>query len=87
MNESATIDGVKEYTLESWFEFFALARDFFATAPAFVYRGQANYEWPLRSSLDRLEQRFPKRKNPPGNNPPFFNRRPLTDQEHLLTFI
>lgn len=86
MYESGTIDGVKEYTLESWADFFILTKGLFATAPAFVYRGQANYDWPLRSSLDRLQQQFPKRKNMAGTNPEFFGRPPLSDEEHLNAF-
>ena len=85
MHESSIIDGVKEYMLDSWTEFFTLSNSLFSTAPAFVYRGQANYQWALRSSLDRLQQRFPKRKNM-TDNPPFFNRPPFTDEEHLSAF-
>lgn len=86
MHDSATIDGVKEYTLDSWSDFFALSNNLFSTAPAFVYRGQANYEWALRSSLDHLQERFPNRKNLVGGNPAFFNRPPFTDEEHLSAF-
>ena len=56
MHKSPTTDGIKEYTLDSWKELFMLSNDVFSTAPAFVYRGQANYEWKLQSSLDRLQQ-------------------------------
>jgi len=86
MYESPTIDGVKEYMLDSWTDFFPLSNNLFSTAPAFVYRGQANYQWALRSSLDRLRERFPKRKNMAGNNPPFFDQPPYTDEEHLSAF-
>jgi len=57
----------------------------FSIAPAFVYRGQANYDWPLRSSLNRLQQRFPNRKNMTGQ-PPCFSCPPLTDKQHLDAF-
>ncbi len=86
MRNTSVVDGIQEYVLDSWTEFFSLTNTLFAKAPAFVYRGQANYLWPLESSLDRLQKRFPKRKNLTGNNPPFFNKAPFTDQEHLSAF-
>ena len=86
MQESPTTHGVKEYTLDSWTEFFELSNAWFSTAPAIVFRGQADYQWPLRSSLDRLEQRFPKRKNVAGSDPEFFDCPPFTDEQHLNAF-
>lgn len=85
MNSSHIIDGVKEYVLDSWTEFFTLSNSLFSTAPAFVFRGQANYQWLLGSTLDRLEERFPKRKNMTGQ-PDFFNKPPFTDEQHLRAF-
>jgi hypothetical protein len=92
MKEFAIADGITEIELDSWAEFFNLAKFFglerglFATAPAFIYRGQANYSWPLRSSLDRLEERFPKCKNLGGENPEFADCPPFTEEEHLKAF-
>jgi hypothetical protein len=63
-----------------------LATTAFAIAPAFVYRGQADSDWPVRSSLDRLEAKFPQRKNLSGKNPPYFRRPPLTEKEHMAAF-
>ena len=79
-------DGTQEIQLDSWTEFFELANTSFSTAPAYIYRGQANYFWPLQSNLDRHEERYPNRKNLGGTNPPFFNRPALTEQEHLSAF-
>jgi len=86
MHESPTTDGVREYTLASWTDFWALSNNWFSRAPALVYRGQANYQWALRSSLDRLQERFPKRKNLVGRTPRFLNKAPFTDDEHLSAF-
>ena len=86
MKNSPTRNGVKEIRLDSWREFFQLTTDLFATAPAFIYRGQTNYEWPLVSTLDRLEDRYPNRKNLSGNNPEFFGCPPFTEEEHLNAF-
>lgn len=86
MVESPPQNGVKEIRLNSWREFFQLSMELFATGPAFIYRGQANYDWPLRSGLDRLESRHPKRKNLTGGGPEFFECPPFTEKEHLNAF-
>lgn len=86
MNESPTQNGVKEIRLDSWREFFRLATELFATGPAYIYRGQANYDWPLLSTLDRLESRYPRRKNLVCEVPDYFGRPPLTEEEHLNAF-
>ena len=82
----ATKDGVREIRLDSWQEFFDASAELFSGAPAFVYRGQANYAWPLTTTLDRLQERHPKRKNLCGNIPEWFDRPPLTEEEHLTAF-
>ncbi len=86
MDESTTDNGIKEIRLDSWREFFRLTTELFATGSAYIYRGQSNYDWPLLSSLDRLESRYPKRKNLCGDVPEFFDRPPFTAEEHLGAF-
>lgn len=86
MEKLPTQNGVREIRLDSWREFFTLSTDSFATAPAFIFRGQTSYEWPLVSSIDRLERRYPKRKNLVGKNPDFFNCPPFTEEQHLNAF-
>lgn len=86
VNESSVQNGVKEIRLDSWREFFQLTTGLFATGPAYIYRGQVNYDWPLRSTLDRLKSRYPKRKNPGGGVPGFFDSSPLTEEQHLDAF-
>jgi len=54
MNKSPIQDGVQEINLGSWREFFDLTIDDFAEAPAYIYRGQCNYDWRLQSSLERV---------------------------------
>lgn len=86
MDNSSTQNGVKEIRLDSWREFFQLTTELFATGSAYIYRGQTNYDWPLLSTLDRLESRYPKRKNLGGGVPDFFNCPPFTEEEHLNAF-
>lgn len=86
MNKSPTQNGVKEIPLESWRGFFQLTVELFATGPAYIYRGQTNYDWPLRSSLDRLESRYPKRKDLGRGTPDFYGCPPFTEEEHLNAF-
>jgi hypothetical protein len=86
IKESSLVDGVKEYTLESWTDFLSLTSALFAVSPAYIYRGQAKYDWQLESGLDRLERRFPRRKNLGGRNPEYFDSPPLTEEDHLHAF-
>ena len=86
MNQSLTQNGVEEIRLDSWSGFFQLTTERFATGPAYIYRGQANYDWKLLSRLDRLESRYPKRKNLGRGVPDFFDRPPFTEEQHLSAF-
>ena len=86
IKESPPVDGVKEYTLESWTDFLSLTSALFAVSPAYIYRGQAKYDWQLESGLDRLERRFPRRKNLGERNPEYFDSPPLTEESHLHAF-
>jgi hypothetical protein len=43
MQESAICDGVQEVSLSHWREFFDLSMSVFAKAPAYIYRGQTDY--------------------------------------------
>jgi len=79
-------DGIREYPLDSWKAFLYHAVDKLTKAPAYIYRGQANWQWQTTSTLDRLEQRFPKRKNLSDEVPQWFDVRPLNDEEHLRAF-
>lgn len=53
--------GVRKVELESWRAFADFIRDEHATFPTCVYRGQADADWPVESSLDRLIRRSPKK--------------------------
>lgn len=86
MEESPTQNGVKEICLDSWHDFFQLTTDLFAKGPAYIYRGQTNYEWPLVSSLDRLESRYPKRTYLGGGGRDHLDGPPFTEEEHLNAF-
>ena len=84
--KSQIIDGIQEIILDSWKEFINLSVESFTKTPAYVYRGQANYNWQLISSMTRLQKRYPRRKNLGGNNPPYFECPPLTKNEQLTAF-
>jgi hypothetical protein len=79
-------NGVQEIELNSWREFFDLTVNTFSGAPAYIYRGQSNYDWPLRSSLDRLRARYPERKNLTCDIPHFFPVPPISEEEQLKAF-
>lgn len=84
--ESKIIDGIKEYKLDSWKEFHGLIADAFADTPAYIFRGQPDAQWKVRSSLDRLERRFPTHRNVVGKVPPEFPCPPVTRETHLRAF-
>jgi FRG domain len=79
-------DGIQEFELDSWKDFFQLGTELFALAPAYIYRGQADYAWPIVSRLDRLENEHPRRKHLGGKNPEFFDTSPYSEDEHLAAF-
>jgi hypothetical protein len=52
--------GIQEWALKSWTEFCKLIATHFEDAPAYIFRGQADAKWKLKSSLDRLEDQYPR---------------------------
>jgi hypothetical protein len=80
------IDGVKEVTLESWEAFAGHIKIEHSFRPALIYRGQARSEWPVRSKLDRLEERFPQTPNRLGGFPSVFDMPPVDRNTHLRAF-
>jgi FRG domain-containing protein len=78
--------GVQEYRLDSWRDMLSLVEDVFIGSPAYIFRGQADWNWPIASSLHRLEQKHPRRKNPCGDNPQYFDCPPLSDGDQLAAF-
>ncbi len=84
--ESESIQkGVREKRLESWYEFIDLVRNECDQQQTFIFRGEGNADWSLRSSLDRLEARFPETVNELGN-PSTFRKPPVRRDIHLEAF-
>ena len=86
MESSPVMDGVCEFCLSHWTQFAPLVTERFLSGPAYVFRGQAHFDWPLVSSLDRLERKYPRRKNLDGQDPQGFETPPLSEKEHLAAF-
>ena len=86
MTESKIIDGVQEIQLDNWKKFFDLTITHFNRAPAYIYRGQADYSWPLESSLDRHTKTYPLKYNMSGGVPEYFTVPPYTPEDHLRAF-
>ncbi|MFW6158833.1 MAG: FRG domain-containing protein [Planctomycetota bacterium] len=55
-------------------------------ASAYIYRGQADWNWPIVSSLHRWQQKYPRRKNLASNDPEYFDSPPFSEDEHLAAF-
>lgn len=87
MNDTNKVDrGVQTRSLESWAEFYSLIDEAFANSPAYIFRGQADASWRVESSLDRLEKRYPTRRNHWGKIPEHFNCCPASRETHLRAF-
>lgn len=86
MTEPPVENGVQEYRLESWNEFLDVTRDPSQFGPAYIYRGQTNYDWPLVSSIDRWELRYSKRKAFGGGTPDYYDSPPLPEKKQLNAF-
>jgi hypothetical protein len=56
-------NGIYEKTLDSWEKFGEFVADSELCTPTRIFRGQANSEWLVESTLDRMETRFPKTPN------------------------
>lgn len=69
MDVPISTDGVAERELASWHDFVGLGTTEFMDASALVYRGQANWQWQVTTTLDRHEARYPNRMGPSGSVP------------------
>jgi len=78
--------GIQIIHMDSWREFVDFIETTHSNHPAYVYRGQANAQWTLESTLDRLESRFSKHPNYSGDIPNEFNCPPASRDEHLRAF-
>lgn len=87
MDATQNVDrGVQIRELNSWKDFYSLVADELSNAPAYIFRGQADADWLVESSLDRLEKRFPTKPNFSGNIPKRFNCPPASRATHLAAF-
>ncbi|NQT88430.1 FRG domain-containing protein [bacterium] len=86
MGQPCVKDGVEEVILSSWEEFETLTRERFVDRQALIYRGQADYEWPIRSTLDRLEERYSTKQNVDFDIPSHFDCPPVPRDVHLRAF-
>jgi len=85
MQRSRITGGIETIDLESWNEFYDFVASDFVSAPAFVFRGHANADWKVESSLDRWERLHAKRGNGTWNVPPT-DRPPVSRDVHLRAF-
>ena len=86
MQKFAIESGVQTINLDSWKEFAQVVQEVFVDAQALIYRGEANWEWKLESTIDRLENAFPTKKNSTDTVPTEFNCSPVERRTHLNAF-
>ncbi len=66
-------NGILEHQLGSWEKFGEFVADGKLCSPTCIFRGQANSEWLVESTLDRMEKRFPTTPNLSGGVPKEFD--------------
>jgi hypothetical protein len=81
MQRSEIKGGVETVNLESWNEFYSFIADEFSSAPAYVFRGQANADWKVESSLDRWERLHSRHASHDSSGRP-----PVSREVHLRAF-
>lgn len=78
-------DGVQRRTLGHWREFLPLIDARHSNSSAYIYRGQS-HDWPLLSTIDRLEARYPAKRNFVSDNPSQFECPPASREQHFRAF-
>ena len=76
-------EGVSEVALDSWGQF---APCIATMGPAIIYRGQADAEWKIESTLDRHERRFPTKYINEGGRQVELPCRPVPRDKHFGAF-
>lgn len=79
-------NGILEHKLESWWDFVEFVREPDSSCGTLIYRGQANAEWKVTSTIDRLEERFPTKPNLGGTIPERFECPPVSRNLQLTRF-
>ncbi len=79
-------NGVLTHNLESWEQFVEFVKDPQLSWPTLIYRGHANADWKVESTLDRLEKQYPTKPNLGGSNPPHFDVPRVDRKTHLKRF-
>jgi hypothetical protein len=85
MDDSEHEKVLQDYPMDSWKDFLSFVNRL-GHCPAHIYRGQADATWKVESALDRLETRFPKRKNYSGVGPDYFDAYPASRELHFEAF-
>lgn len=86
MTESPVDKGVVTVPLKSWKDYSDFIMKNLSNAPAYMFRGQANNEWNIESTLDRLERKFPTYPNFHWTVPDEFGCCPLSRDRHFKAF-
>jgi hypothetical protein len=66
-------NGMLIHELGSWEEFVHFVKAPEHSWPTLIYRGQANSNWKVESTLDRMEKRYPTKPNLGGGTPDSFD--------------
>lgn len=81
------VRGVRRVKLNSWREFYSLIEQPHPLHnDTFIYRGQGDADWLIQSTIDRLEDRFPTKRNRSASSPTNFGCPPVNRHAHLRAF-
>ncbi|MEJ2704415.1 MAG: FRG domain-containing protein, partial [Sedimentisphaerales bacterium] len=92
MSKTESIDvkdiknGMFTHNLESWEQFVEFVKAPQLLWPTLIYRGHANADWKIESTLDRLEKQYPTKPNLGGSNPTHFNVPRVDRKTHMKRF-
>ena len=75
--------GILERQLKSWTEFVDFVKDPLQSCGTLIYRGQADSDWTVTSTLNRLERHFSTKPNLNSGTPREF-KRPRVDRKRQL---
>jgi hypothetical protein len=79
-------EGVQEWALESWTQFYDFIATHFEDKPAYIFRGQGDAQWKVKSTLDRLEDKHPTHRLRIDDRLECLSAPPVLREEHLRAF-
>jgi hypothetical protein len=84
---STITNGARTVTLDGWERFFELIREGHSNCPAYLYRGHADPEWKLESTLARMQRKYPNKRAFGVDYRPYYTCPPPGDISRTLAIF